>query len=202
MSMTREPNKAKCYTTKNWRISTNSIVGKFGYFCQKKEQQFTIKHFLKLMNKYIIFAFLLICQNLFAQEEDKKAGTQAYKEFNEWLNDTIPTITDQYSLTYNHDLERYEELNVRILVNAEVKNGKMTILNSTSRKHNLDYVMNLIKDFHTTLPQNYRLHMEETVLYQPNCYGCPLEEDGYTSLPSNINHRQIICNIRHLQICK
>ena len=98
------------------------------------------------MNKYIIFAFLLICQNLFAQEEDKKAGTQAYKEFNEWLNDTIPTITDQYSLTYNHDLEQYEELNVRILVNAEVKNGKMTILNSTSRKHNLDYVMNLIKN--------------------------------------------------------
>ena len=137
------------------------------------------------MNKYIIFVFLLICQKLFAQEEDKKAGTQAYKEFNEWLNDTIPTITDQYSLTYNHDLERYEELNVRILVNAEVKNGKMTILNSTSRKHNLDYVMNLIKDFHTTLPQNYRLHMEETVLYQPNCYGCPLEEDGYTSASVN-----------------
>ena len=137
------------------------------------------------MNKYIIFVFLLICQNLFAQEEDKKAGTQAYKEFNEWLNDTIPTITDQYSLTYNHDLERYEELNVRILVNAEVKNGKMTILNSTSRKHNLDYVMNLIKDFHTTLPQNYRLHMEETVLDQPNCYGCPLEEDGYTSASVN-----------------
>jgi hypothetical protein len=45
--------------------------------------------------------------------------------------------------------------------------------------------MNLIKDFHTTLPQSYRLHMEETVLYQPNCYGCPLEEDGYTSASVN-----------------
>lgn len=122
------------------------------------------------MKKYIIFAFLLICQNLFAQEEEErkpKDKALQYKEFMEWVHDTIPTITDQYSLT--NDDSTYAELNVKIIVNAEVKNGKMTILNSTSQNDDeLDYIMCGLKEFHTTLPQNYKLHIEVNVLYHPS----------------------------------
>ena len=120
------------------------------------------------MNKYIIFTLLFICQSLWAQEEDGvKDKALQYKEFMEWVHDTIPTITDQYSLT--NDDSTYAELNVKIIVNAEVKNGKMTILNSTSQNDNeLDYIMCGLKEFHTTLPQNYKLHIEVNVLYHPS----------------------------------
>ena len=120
------------------------------------------------MNKYIIFTFLLICQNLFAQEEEErkpKDEALQYKEFMEWVHDTIPTITDQYSLTNIED-STYADLNVKIIVNAEVKNGKMEILNSTSQDDDgLGYAMWQLEEFHTALPQNYKLHVETNVLY-------------------------------------
>ena len=120
------------------------------------------------MNKYIIFAFLLICQNLFAQEEEErkpKDEALQYKEFMEWVHDTIPTITDQYSLTNIED-SAYADLNVKIIINAEVKNGKMKILNSTSQDDGeLEFVIWQLEEFHTALPKNYKLHIEENVLY-------------------------------------
>ena len=122
------------------------------------------------MNKYIIFAFLLVCQNLFAQEEEErkpKDEALQYKEFMEWVHDTIPTITDQYTL--NNNDSTYADLNVKIIVNAEVKNGKMEILNSTSQDDDgLGYAMLELEEFHTVLPKNYKLHVETNVRYYPS----------------------------------
>lgn len=123
------------------------------------------------MKKYIIFAFLLICQNLFAQEEEERAPKDEalqYKEFMEWVHDTIPTITDQYSLTNIED-SAYADLNVKIIINAEVNNGKMKILNSTSQDDDgLGYAMLELEEFHTVLPKNYKLHVETNVRYYPS----------------------------------
>lgn len=122
---------------------------------------------------YALFTFvlLLFSQNNNAQSfEDEEYEAMIYNRFNSWVNDTIPTITDQYSLEYNDSLKSYDKLNVTAVTNAVVNNGELTILNSTSNGNDasIQFVINEIKNFHSGLPKNYRIHMEKTVEYVPS----------------------------------
>jgi hypothetical protein len=119
---------------------------------------------------YISFILLLICQNTLAQDYyDEKYEAQMYSKFNKWVNDTLPTITDQYSVTYNDTLKLFTQLEIKTVTNAEVKNGKITSVSSTSQSviGRLEYVLSEIEEFHTIFPKDYKVHMEETVQYRP-----------------------------------
>ena len=122
---------------------------------------------------YALYTFLLILipQEIRAQisgnDEDE---AMIYSRFNSWVNDTIPTITDQYSLEYNDTLKLYDKLTVTAVTNAAVNNGELSILNSTSKdsSSHVQFVINEIENFHSELPKNYRLHLEEVVEYKPS----------------------------------
>ena len=92
-----------------------------------------IKNLLMPIRSSILIAFLFASQTILAQSTNVEQADEAvmYKKFNQWVNDTIPTITDQYSLQYDENMQ-CEELDITIVFNAEVKDGKMTSHSNTS----------------------------------------------------------------------
>lgn len=119
----------------------------------------------------ILIAFLFASLTILAQSTNIEQADEAvmYKKFNQWVNDTIPTITDQYSLQYDENMQ-CEELDITIVFNAEVKDGKMTSHSNTSTNFlsKCVYVLNEIEAFHSTFPKNYNVHIEETTRHTPS----------------------------------
>lgn len=151
-------------------IEVTLIYNIFLYFCIKNTKNIFMKH-NSIIYALFTFVLLLFSQNNNAQSfEDEEYEAMIYNRFNSWVNDTIPTITDQYSLEYNDSLKSYDKLNVTAVTNAVVNNGELTILNSTSNGNDayIQFVINEIENFHSGLPKNYRIHMEKTVEYVPS----------------------------------
>ena len=119
----------------------------------------------------ILIAFLFANQTILAQSVNVEQADEAvmYKKFNQWVNDTIPSITDQYSLRYDENMQ-CEELDITTVFNAEVKDGKMNALSQTTTNFLTIcmHVLDEIEAFHSTFPKNYKVHIEATIRHTPS----------------------------------
>ena len=119
----------------------------------------------------ILIAFLFASQTILAQSVNVEQADEAvmYQKFNQWVNDTIPSITDQYSLRYDENM-LCKELDITTVFNAEVKDGKMNALSqpSTNFLTTCVHVLDEIEAFHSVFPKNYKVHIETTIRHTPS----------------------------------
>lgn len=131
------------------------------------------------MREIYIVIFLSFSNFILAQENGLKSEELMNGEFQEWVNDTLPSIVDCYDLTYSDTEKAFDVSGLEItkLYNAKVEKGKVV---SYDRKTIDDddmvmYIIDELNDFHSRLPDSFNLHIETKTYYHP----CPTYRSKY-----------------------
>lgn len=125
------------------------------------------------MRKIFIIIFLSFSNFVLAQEKGLKSEELMNDEFHEWVNDTLPLIRDQYSVsdTRGGDSVEIDELEIIKVSNVKVEKGKLVYLDADSETDNdgVAYVLMELERVHNKLPECCKLHIETKTNYHP----CP-----------------------------